>query len=183
MNENISLTSLLHRFMNREAFLGIFTLSFGAIAGLVVGIPIIGYVLGPLINQPGELWEDIRYAEGHNAGKRVTLSSFPVGQTIEVSFQARGPLPWAGTTATQGAWLRRDSQSSFTCYALYCTHLGCPIHWLADARIFLCPCHGSVFNADGTVAGGPAPRPLFHYNVRVQSGKIQIQTHPLPIAT
>ena len=96
MNENISLTSLLHRFMNREAFLGIFTLSFGGIAGLVVGIPIIGYVLGPLINQPGELWEDIRYAEGHNAGKRVTLGSFPVGRPSRFPSRLAGHFPGRG---------------------------------------------------------------------------------------
>ncbi|MBI4848543.1 MAG: ubiquinol-cytochrome c reductase iron-sulfur subunit [Nitrospirae bacterium] len=39
-----------------------------------------------------------------------------------------------------------------------CTHLGCivsPTEWG-----FQCPCHGSKYNKDGKVIGGPAPRPL-----------------------
>ena len=39
-----------------------------------------------------------------------------------------------------------------------CTHLGC-IVGLSDTG-FACPCHGSRFDQDGTVTGGPAPRAL-----------------------
>ena len=39
-----------------------------------------------------------------------------------------------------------------------CTHLGC-IVGLSDTG-FACPCHGSRFDQDGQVTGGPAPRAL-----------------------
>jgi cytochrome b6-f complex iron-sulfur subunit len=39
-----------------------------------------------------------------------------------------------------------------------CTHLGC-IVGISDTG-FACPCHGSRFDQDGTVTGGPAPEPL-----------------------
>jgi len=39
-----------------------------------------------------------------------------------------------------------------------CTHLGCVV---ATTEVgFDCPCHGSRFDPDGAVLGGPAPRPL-----------------------
>ncbi|HZU11906.1 MAG TPA: ubiquinol-cytochrome c reductase iron-sulfur subunit [Chloroflexota bacterium] len=180
---SMTMQELTRKLLTREAFLGLFTLSFGAVAGLVVGIPIIGYVLGPLIEQPPEIWEKVTFAGGPNRGRPVMADSIPIGQTEEVAFQARGPLPWAGTTATQGAWLRRTGPSSFIAYAIYCTHLGCPVHFLPQPKIFLCPCHGSVFNAEGINIGGPAPRPLFTYNIRVQNGHVQIRTHPLPVIT
>jgi Rieske Fe-S protein len=48
-----------------------------------------------------------------------------------------------------------------------CSHLGCTVQWKADAHRFDCPCHGSRFQQDGTVIGGPAPRPLEWYAVRL----------------
>jgi Rieske Fe-S protein len=44
-------------------------------------------------------------------------------------------------------------------FAARCTHLGCRISRAADGLI-ACPCHGSKFRPDGTVASGPATRPL-----------------------
>ena len=39
-----------------------------------------------------------------------------------------------------------------------CTHLGCIVA-IADTG-FACPCHGSRYDQDGNVTGGPAPKPL-----------------------
>ncbi len=41
-----------------------------------------------------------------------------------------------------------------------CTHLGCMTVWKQDPGVIACPCHGSTFQPDGEVMGGPAPRPL-----------------------
>jgi cytochrome b6-f complex iron-sulfur subunit len=42
--------------------------------------------------------------------------------------------------------------------SLVCTHLGCIVGETPDG--FRCPCHGSRFDAQGAVVGGPAPRGL-----------------------
>lgn len=39
-----------------------------------------------------------------------------------------------------------------------CTHLGCVVRSEPDG--FHCPCHGSLFAPDGSVARGPAPKAL-----------------------
>jgi Rieske Fe-S protein len=41
-----------------------------------------------------------------------------------------------------------------------CTHLGCPVSWVASDNRFECPCHGSQFNRNLTVYHGPADQPL-----------------------
>jgi cytochrome b6-f complex iron-sulfur subunit len=42
--------------------------------------------------------------------------------------------------------------------SLICTHLGCVVGKTETG--FKCPCHGSVFDEQGNVVGGPAPRGL-----------------------
>jgi cytochrome b6-f complex iron-sulfur subunit len=44
-----------------------------------------------------------------------------------------------------------------------CTHLGCIVG--SPTRAFACPCHGSHYDQDGNVTGGPAPKPLPWFQV------------------
>jgi cytochrome b6-f complex iron-sulfur subunit len=51
-----------------------------------------------------------------------------------------------------------------------CTHLGCIVR--ATNQGFECPCHGSVFTADGAVTRGPAPRALDWLEVSAAGGTV-----------
>jgi cytochrome b6-f complex iron-sulfur subunit len=54
-----------------------------------------------------------------------------------------------------------------------CTHLGC-IVGIAETG-FACPCHGSRFDQDGNVTGGPAPKPLPWFAVTLApNGEIEV---------
>ena len=61
----------------------------------------------------------------------------------------------------------------FKGFSATCTHLGCTVATVADGTIN-CPCHGSKFNLDGTVAEGPAARPLDPKNISVQGDSIAV---------
>ena len=61
----------------------------------------------------------------------------------------------------------------FAAISVKCTHLGCTVR-TSDAG-FECPCHGSQFDSDGLVTGGPAPRPLDWYQVSLApNGELEI---------
>jgi len=53
--------------------------------------------------------------------------------------------------------------NTFRCLSAICTHLGCTVN-RADHG-YHCPCHGSVFDEQGTVKSGPAPRGLAWFQV------------------
>ena len=155
--------------LNRRSFLSRLSIVLSSIGAAIVAIPSVGFLLG--LRRPTEIWRSVG-----------SLNNFQIGTTAQVSFEDPSPLPWSGVTAQTSAWLRRVSEEKFIAFSVDCTHLGCPIRWLPTANLFMCPCHGGVFYADGTVASGPPPRPLFRYPVRVQNGEVQILTSPLPIA-
>jgi nitrite reductase/ring-hydroxylating ferredoxin subunit len=52
---------------------------------------------------------------------------------------------------------------TFRCLSATCTHLGCTVD-RADHG-YHCPCHGSVFDDQGAVKSGPAPRALEWFQV------------------
>lgn len=56
-----------------------------------------------------------------------------------------------------------------------CTHLGCTPRWEVSSQRFKCPCHGSQFNIEGDVVGGPAPVPLYRLAITLtQDGQLFI---------
>ena len=155
--------------VTRRSFLSRVSLALSGLAAAVVSVPIIAYLLSPLLQPAPEEWRDLGLVE-----------NFRLGETVEVAYDEPSSLPWAGQTARTAVWLRRTGDREFTAFGLNCSHLGCPVNWRPGAELFLCPCHGGVYYADGTVAGGPPPRPLARFNVRItQDNRVQILTQPL----
>ena len=59
-----------------------------------------------------------------------------------------------------------------TAYTLVCTHLGCVPGLPNKDHQLVCPCHGSTFNADGSVVKGPARQPLEGIKLEVRQGVV-----------
>lgn len=65
----------------------------------------------------------------------------------------------------------QPSAGEFKGFSAICTHQGCTVNEVAEGTIN-CPCHGSKFNLDGSVANGPATRPLESKSVSVQGDSL-----------
>ena len=51
-------------------------------------------------------------------------------------------------------------------------HVGCPVRYVAAATVFVCPCHGGVYNFLGIRTGGPPPRPLDRFYTLIRDGRV-----------
>jgi menaquinol-cytochrome c reductase iron-sulfur subunit len=154
----------------RRTFMIKLAMAIGALEGIFIAIPALGALLAPFFRKIPSIWRDVG-----------AVDDFTVGNTVLVSFQDSSPLPWSGITAQTASWLRRVSVAEFIAFSVNCSHLGCPVRWIPDGKIFLCPCHGGVYNEDGSYEAGPPPHGLSRYPVRVQNGRVQILTSPIPI--
>jgi menaquinol-cytochrome c reductase iron-sulfur subunit len=151
-------------FVSREEFLKLLGLSLSGLIGLVATVPGVAFILNYLFIPKSPKWVNVGAA-----------TRFKEGETLQVGFHDPYTLPWDGVSGHRSAWVRRVSADGFAAFAINCTHLGCPVRWEANAELFMCPCHGGVYYKDGEVAGGPPPRPLHQYPVRISNGDVQIQ--------
>jgi cytochrome b6-f complex iron-sulfur subunit len=112
---------------------------FLGLAGLwAAGIAIFGSVLGMLrLPQPTVMPE--------------SASRFRIGRPEDLP-------PGSSMTIPQQKVLVISEARGIAAISLVCTHLGCIVSQHAEG--FSCPCHGSAFASDGSVAIGPAPRGL-----------------------
>jgi Rieske Fe-S protein len=54
-----------------------------------------------------------------------------------------------------GTALVTDTGSGIVALSDICPHLGCKVHYEGQRGLFICPCHGGVFEKDGTAIAGP----------------------------
>jgi quinol---cytochrome c reductase iron-sulfur subunit, bacillus type len=145
-------------------------IAFNALVGVAIAIPVLRYLLSPVKR-------DRAYESWVSLG---ALGQFPVGQTRLATFTNPSRRPWDGETDGVACWVRRTALDQFTVFAVNCAHLGCPVRWFPQSQLFMCPCHGGVYYADGSRASGPPERGLFTYACRIAGGELEIEAGQLP---
>ena len=154
---------------SRRGFLFTLGLALNGIAAALVGIPVIGYLVGPVRRRAEQAWISLG-----------PLQSFPAGQTRLATYENPFRVAWDGATANIPCWVRRIAGERFQIFAINCAHLGCPVRWFAQSRLFMCPCHGGVYYEDGSRASGPPPRGLFEYAYQVRDGQLWVRGGQIP---
>ena len=114
------------------------------------------------------------------AGTRIgngTVSTAKRERTIDV-----GPVD---TFREEGVYDRFRNQGFFLirregrllALSSGCTHRSCTLNTVPD-HTFICPCHGSTFDAKGTVTKGPAQKNMPHLPVRIDDrGRVLVQVY------
>ena len=107
------------------------------------------YVIPPNIRE--------RVMEVINAGK---FSDIPFNSAKIVKFNKKAII------------LVRTEGEQVKAFSAVCTHLGCIVQFMPEARIFKCNCHGSQFDLTGKNIAGPAPAPLKPFRVELKDNNV-----------
>ncbi|WP_282090146.1 Rieske (2Fe-2S) protein [Streptomyces tendae] len=100
---------------------------------------------------------------GENAGAGAALAA-----TADIPEGGGKVFPDQKVVVTQPA------AGDFKAFSATCTHQGCAVRSVADGLIN-CPCHNSSFSiTDGSVQGGPAPKPLPAVQITVSGDSIRL---------
>ncbi|MDX2269511.1 MAG: ubiquinol-cytochrome c reductase iron-sulfur subunit [Bryobacter sp.] len=106
------------------------------------------------------------------------VSQLKLNSPEEVSFQRIRKDGWKLITEKSTAWVVKLTEQEVVAFSPSCTHLGCAYHWEAAKNEFVCPCHTTSFSVSGKVLGGPAPRDLDRFPVKVQNNRLLININP-----
>jgi menaquinol-cytochrome c reductase iron-sulfur subunit len=157
---------------SRRGFLFTIGLLLNAVAGVLLGIPIVGYLLSPTKRMKQQDWINLG-----------ALADYPEHKTRLATYVNPIAVPWDGETAKLACWVRRLAGEKFQVFAINCAHLGCPVRWFEESELFLCPCHGGTYYADGQRASGPPPRGLFEYEYKAEKGILWVRGGQMPTLT
>jgi len=156
---------------SRRTFLFKLSVLLNAAVGTVLAVPIAAYLLAPAMKKSA------------NVGAWLTVGSvndFPVGETRLVDFQSPVARLGDGETGKVACWVRHISSQQFQVFAINCAHLGCPVRWFAQSKLFLCPCHGGAYYENGARASGPPLRGLFEYRYKLEGSSLLIHAGDMP---
>jgi menaquinol-cytochrome c reductase iron-sulfur subunit len=156
--------------ISRRGMLMAMGVALNGLVGALLAVPLVRYLTSAAApTHDYETWIALGAAD-----------AFPEGETRLATFRNPGARPWDGQTADTPCWVRRVDGDTFQVFAINCAHLGCPVRWFPQSALFMCPCHGGVYYADGSRASGPPERGLFQYPSRVAKGRLFIDAGMLP---
>ena len=158
--------------IDRRALFVKLGLLFNGVVGAMLGVPIVRFLLSPVARG-----RQGKYESWVSLGP---LERYPAGETRLATYRNPIVSPTDGQTANVACWVRRIDNDRLQVFAINCAHLGCPVRWFPQSSLFMCPCHGGAYYADGARASGPPERGLFEYPYRVDGGELRIRAGEMP---
>ncbi|NYD41712.1 Rieske (2Fe-2S) protein [Nocardioides panaciterrulae] len=141
-----------------------------AVSGAVGGIAVVGVLplLASCSASNGASDSNGSGGGGSAGGAAPAQAGTKLGSVADV------PVGGGKVFADEEVVVTQPTQGVYKAFSAVCTHAGCVVNRVADGSI-ICPCHLSRFSvADGSVQGGPAPRPLPEVKVDVKGGQASV---------
>jgi menaquinol-cytochrome c reductase iron-sulfur subunit len=148
----------------RRVFLKGFTGMLIVLCSVLVGVPLVGSLVGPVFRRIAPGWM-----------RMGSTAALPLEQAAHMTSVDVQTDAYIREAVTRHIWAIRHSGQEVTVFSPICPHLGCHFDWNPSTKHFECPCHGSVYSMDGKVLGGPAPRPLDTLPTKIENGELYVE--------
>jgi len=158
--------------MNRRNFMVRTIVAIIGFIAAVMAVALGGFSIIPVLKKRTPGWSD--------AG---TIDDLAVDQPSERRFFETVKSGWQSEKVERSVWLVKRPDGSVQVFSASCPHLGCGYRWIAEHKRFECPCHGSIFDIDGKVLAGPAPRRLDTLRTKVENGRLLVQYEVFQLGT
>jgi Rieske Fe-S protein len=150
--------------LDRRLFLKLAIGGAASLVSLILAIPLVAAFVAPTMQTRPGRWTKVG-----------SIEDVPIGQPVSVQFPDQERDTFIQQSVTRSIWLIKRSPNEVVAFSPICPHLGCYYNWDSSSKQFICPCHMSIYDGEGKVLGGPAPRPLDTLRTRIDSGQLWVE--------
>jgi len=118
------------------------------LVGVMLSVPAIGFLLSPLFGKQTTTWVRVG-----------PIDAVPVNQPTPLIAEVPVGTGYPTPPVQRIVYVVKTPDGQMRALSNICTHMQCDVHWDAMQGNFLCPCHGGLYDIDGTNIGGPPPQP------------------------
>jgi len=140
--------------LSRRNFFKAATVGIGGAIAFLLGYPLIDSVVSK-----GKIFVNKAYSMLGPA-RNIPNSFSPVKKPSKFNFTKTDRDAYIKTEKQEAVWVVKKPDDKLTAFSPICPHLGCRYDWNQEEKLFICPCHNSVYTIEGAVVSGPAPRGL-----------------------
>lgn len=154
-------------FPGRRSFLGVLIGVGTVVVGALLSIPLIRFAIYPLLADTTKThWSKL------GPFSNFTSLAAPVRKTVKVTHEDG----WREMVAEKPVYITRGnrpgSEQGIEVLSSICPHLGCEVPWDKNRKLFVCPCHNSVFAPDGARVSGPTARGMDTLPIKTKDGNL-----------
>jgi menaquinol-cytochrome c reductase iron-sulfur subunit len=158
--------------ITRRNFFGWIIVSISGLIGTALLVPLMGYAILPTLKRREESWSEMG-----------SVDALEVDLPKEFAVVRSTTSGWMKTESVRSVWALKTPEGKVVVYSPICPHLGCAYQWKEDQKEFQCPCHNSVFDVNGRVLSGPAPRSLDTLPAKVEGDMVYIRYEEFKVGT
>ena len=155
--------------ISRRTFFKSVVAAIGSFLTLMIGYPLIDSVVSGSKSVAKRAFNKLGPLSSiHNSFK-------PILQPTKMSFSKINRDAFVTTSEPEQVWIIKKSTDEVKVFSPVCPHLGCRYNWDGVKKLFVCPCHQSVFTIEGKVVSGPAPRGLDELPSEVRDESLYVE--------
>ena len=148
----------------RRNFLSRFVVAVQAAIGGAVSCVVGGAALAPSFASHTQSWQ-----------RAAALADLADGVPTPVTLRLIRQDGYRQVVDRRVVYIQRDEALGVRVLDSTCTHLGCRTRYDDASKHFVCPCHGGVYDMDGSVLDGPPPAPLRRLEARIDGTDVVVQ--------
>jgi Rieske Fe-S protein len=156
--------------MKRRKFMEIGIYSMSAAIAAASGFTLFGFAIGPSFKAKRAKWVEVEII-----GASMDGNSF---EKVVLEYETKDG--WANKKTRTLVYVKQSKKGNVIAISAGCTHLGCIVTWDENQKVFKCPCHDGLYDAEGAVLSGPPPAPLFRHPAKIEDGRIYLLTNTVP---